>query len=55
MTDALTAALPLAERAVDELESTNTPPLSLMLARKRNRLDFGGLDRQEAHLDPNQA
>ena len=32
ITDALTAALPLAERAVDELESTKTPPVSLMLA-----------------------
>ena len=32
ITDALTAALPLADRAVDELESTKTPPVSLMLA-----------------------
>ncbi len=32
ITDALTAALPLAEMAVDELESTKTPPVSLMLA-----------------------
>ena len=32
ITDALIWALPLADRAVDELESTKTPPASLMLA-----------------------
>ena len=32
ITDAVTWALPLAERALDELESTKTPPGMLMLA-----------------------